>query len=148
MKKDINEICEMFLNTITEFYENDKRARTFGTDTELYHSEIHMLQCIEDNPNQHISSIARKLGITRGAASQTANRLERKQMIKKEASPDDNKKVVLSLTSKGKTAYYNHKIAHEKYNRMIAEILCNEDSEKLQFFFDFLIRFNKEMKTR
>ncbi|HCR43399.1 MAG TPA: MarR family transcriptional regulator, partial [Ruminococcaceae bacterium] len=43
-------IGELFLNVMNEFYENDSRAKTFGTDTELYHSEIHMLQCIAENP--------------------------------------------------------------------------------------------------
>jgi DNA-binding MarR family transcriptional regulator len=148
MKKDIEKICELLLNAISEFYESDSRARNFGTDTDLYHSEIHMLQCIEDNPGLHISGIARILGITRGAASQTAKRLEHKQMILKKNSPEDNKKVVLVLTSKGKTAYSNHKKAHEKYNQKIAEILAKADPEQLLFLSDFLIQFQKALKER
>ncbi|MCI2035833.1 MAG: MarR family transcriptional regulator [Oscillospiraceae bacterium] len=139
-------IGELFLNVMSEFYENDSRARTFGTDTELYHSEIHMLQCIAENPELHISGLARLLGVTRGAASQTAMRLERKGMIVKQASPDDNKKVVLQLTRKGQTAATNHKNAHEKYNALISDILSGSDAAQLQFLTDFLIRFEQSMK--
>ena len=147
MEKDILKICELMLDSIAEFYECDSKARTFGTDTELYHSEIHMLQCIADNPNLHISGIARLLGVTRGAASQTAKRLERKQMIIKEASSLDNKKVVLRLTPKGETAYRSHKGGHEKYNAMIAGILSDADASQLQFLVDFLLRFKKTIKS-
>jgi DNA-binding MarR family transcriptional regulator len=138
----------LLLDVICEFYENDSRARTFGTDTELYHSEIHMLQCIEDNPGLHISGVARVLGITRGAASQTVKRLECKQMIVKEASPGDNKKVAMRLTSKGETAYFNHKSAHEKYNALISEILTASNTDKLKFLTDFLLSFEKALKEQ
>ena len=140
------DIGELFLNAMSEFYENDSRAKTFGTDTELYHSEIHMLQCIAENPELHISGLARLLGVTRGAASQTARRLERKGMIVKRASPDDNKKIILQLTREGQTAATNHKNAHEKYNALISDILSGSDAAQLQFLTDFLIRFEQSMK--
>ncbi|WP_096233422.1 MarR family winged helix-turn-helix transcriptional regulator [Thermoanaerobacterium sp. RBIITD] len=148
MKKDINKICELLLNVICEFYENDSKARTFGTDTELYHSEIHMLQCIQDNPGLHISAIARKLGITRGAASQTVKRLERKQMIVKEMNQTRGSKVVMHLTPKGETACFNHKCAHEKYNTIISQILTGSDEEQLKFLTDFLLQFEKTLKEK
>ena len=141
-------IGELFLNVISEFYENDSRAKTFGTDTELYHSEIHMLQCIAENPDLHISGLARLLGITRGAASQTARRLERKGMVVKGASPGNNKKVVLRLTRDGQTAATNHKNAHEKYNTLIADILTCADDAQMQFLTDFLLRFEKSIKEK
>lgn len=147
METTILKICELMLDSISEFYECDSRARTFGTDTELYHSEIHMLQCIADNPELHISGVARLLGITRGAASQTAKRLERKQMISKEAGSIDNKRVVLHLTPKGETAYRSHKKGHEKYNTMIEGILADADASKLQFLTDFFLRFERALKT-
>ena len=146
MKKDITELCGLLLDVIGEFYENDSRARTFGTDTELYHSEIHMLQCIEENPGLHISGIARVLGVTRGAASQTAKRLARKQMVVKEASPDSNRKVVLRLTAKGETAFANHKSAHERYSIRLADLLADATDEQLRFLWDFLTHFEKMLR--
>ena len=146
MKNDkITVICELLLNVISEFYENDSRARTFGTDTELYHSEIHMLQCIEENPGLHISGIARLLGVTRGAASQTAKRLEKKQMAVRCSSPENNKIILLRLTPKGRTAVRSHKNAHQKYREKIAEILADAPAEQLQFVADFLLRFQKSL---
>lgn len=139
-------ISELLLDVISEFYENDNRARTFGTDTELYHSEIHMLQCIAENPALHISGIARLLGVTRGAASQTAKRLERKGMIVKETSQESVKMVILHLTSKGKIAVFNHKSAHERYNTIIRNILAEANIGQIQFLTEFLQDFEKQVK--
>lgn len=137
------QIGEDLLNLICEFYEKDSKARTFGTDTELYHSEIHMLQCIMEHPGLHISGIACLLGITRGAASQTVKRLERKKMVVKETSPTNCKKIVMHLTSKGETACQNHKKAHEKYCAVILTFLTDASAEQLQFFSGFLSKFKK-----
>lgn len=140
MKDTNSSIGEMLIDIICEFYENDRKARTFGTGTELYHSEIHMLQCIMEHPGLHISGIARELGVTRGAASQTAKRLVRKQMIVKEASPGDEKKIILRLTPCGKIAASNHKSAHKKYSAMIGSLLSGASTEQLQFLSGFLLR--------
>lgn len=139
-------ISELLLDVISEFCENDNQARRFGTDTELYHSEIHMLQCIAENPDLHISGIARILGVTRGAASQTAKRLERKEMIIKESSPESIKMVVLSLTAKGEVAVLNHKVAHERYSKVIKNLLAQADSGQIEFLTKFLKDFEKEIK--
>lgn len=148
MNKDIEKISDLFLNSICEFYEYDKKEKTFGTDTKLYHSEIHMIQYIKENENLHISGIARKLGITRGAASQTIKRLEKKNMIIKEADLNNNLKVVLKLTQKGETAYLNHKKYHEKYNALIGQILEHADNKEKDFLYSFLLSFERYLKNK
>ena len=139
-------ISELLLDVISEFYETDNRATTFGTGTELYHSEIHMLQCIADHPALHISGLARLLEVTRGAASQTAKRLERKEMIVKKASPENEKMVVLRLTIKGIIAVEHHKKAHEHYDAMIGKVLKEAKPDQINFLADFLREFEKSLK--
>ncbi|HBC27889.1 MAG TPA: MarR family transcriptional regulator [Ruminococcaceae bacterium] len=150
-KKNQNEdekICDLLLDVICEFYESDAKARTFGTGTALYHSEIHMLQCIGEHPGLHISGAARLMGVTRGAASQTVKRLERKRMLTKEQNPDDSKKVVVRLTEKGKTAVFHHKEAHEKYRAVVSGILSGTGEDRREFLAGFLMAFRKKMKER
>jgi DNA-binding MarR family transcriptional regulator len=140
------EISEIFLDLVSEFYEADSKARTFGTGTELYHSEILMLQCIDNNPCMHISGMARMLGITRGAASQTIKRLEQKKMIVKKSADGDSRKIVVHLTPVGKTAAENHRKAHEKYHTLIAALLADADVEHLQFLTLFLQQFRQTLR--
>lgn len=139
-------ICELLLDVICEFYENDSRAKTFGTDIELYHSEIHMLQCIADHPELHLAGLASTLGVTRGAVSQTAKRLEKKGMVIRVSDSEHGKKIYLKLTEKGETACCNHKNAHVKYNMLITELLSNADTEQLAFLHEFLENFENKLK--
>lgn len=142
---DDEKISELFINIVAKFYENDTKARTFGTDTELFHSEIHTLQYIMDHPGLHISGIARELGVTRGAVSQTVKRLERKKMIIKDCSPDDNKRKIIIPTVKGKTACFYHKRAHEKHRAVMSALLAGLNAGQLQFLSDFLLKFEKTL---
>ncbi len=142
------DISDLLLNVINSFYENDNRARSFGTDQELYHSEIHMLDCIAGQPDLHISGIARLLGVTRGAASQTAKRLEKKGMVVKKVCSENVKMTILKLTEKGETAALNHKKAHDKYGEIVQKMLRGAKEENIQFLEEFLLSFEKELKKQ
>ncbi len=142
---DNKQISEIFLEVICSFFENDLKAKNFGTDSNLYHSEIHMLQCIKENEGLHISAIARKLEITRGAVSQTIKRLENKDYLFKEASSDSNSKLILKLTEKGEVAYKNHKSYHNQYNIIIKELLGNASKENKEFLYNFLKQFKDKI---
>ncbi|MFL0252511.1 MarR family transcriptional regulator [Clostridium neuense] len=136
-----NKISCLFLEVVCNFYENDMKAKKFGTDTDLYHSEIHMLEFIKENRGLNISGIARKLDITRGAVSQTIKRLEDKGFICKEPYRDTSCRFSIKLTEKGEIAYSNHKKYHEQYNIKIAEILKNSTAEEKNFLYQFLKKF-------
>lgn len=142
---DNKEISEIFLEVICSFFEKDLKAKNFGTDSNLYHSEIHMLQYIKENEGLHISAIARKLEITRGAVSQTIKRLENKGYLFKEASSDSNSKLILKLTEKGEVAYKNHKSYHNQYNLVIKELLRSASRENKEFLYNFLKQFKDKI---
>lgn len=136
--RDTEKISELILEIITQFFEKDKRARSFGTDTKLYHSEIHMIQSVKENEYVHISLLARKLKITRGAASQTVKRLEKKGFLVKETDKNNRSRIILKLTPKGETAYKNHRKLHKAYSRKVSTILENADEDQLKFLYTFL----------
>lgn len=142
---DEKSIGSLFLEVVCKFYENDMKAKKFGTDTELHHSEIHMIKFIKENENLHISAIARKMNVTRGAVSQTIKRLEAKGFIYKEAYGDNNCRFLIRLTKKGEVAYANHKKYHEEYEGKIAEILNSMSENEKEFLHKFLIEFKDKI---
>lgn len=141
--KDAEKISELILEIITQFFEKDKRAQSFGTGTKIYHSEIHMIQSVRENEYAHISALARMLKITRGAASQTVKRLETKGFLVKEIDKNNKSRVVLKLTPKGETAYQNHRKLHEAYSRKIFRILKDAEEDQLKFLYNFLLEVEK-----
>ena len=71
----------------------------------LYPSEIHLLQVIKEGADLSAGEMARKLGITNGAVSQTLNRLEKKGVIKKTKEPALKNKLTSTLTEFGQAAF-------------------------------------------
>ncbi|MEN6349579.1 MAG: MarR family transcriptional regulator [Syntrophomonas sp.] len=71
----------------------------------LYPSEIHLLLLIKEDLPVNATRIADKLGVTKGAVSQTITRLEKKGIINKKKDPFNKNELTLSLTPLGSGAY-------------------------------------------
>lgn len=144
-KEEMFAISRLLLNVITQFFEKDAKVNYFGTDTPLYHSEIHMLSFISEHKDLHISGIARELGLTRGAVSQTIMRLEKKGFVRKRADSKNSRRIVLEMTQKGEIACRNHERQHASYDAIVARLLKGAAPANLAFLKDFLDKFQKSM---
>ena len=84
----------------------------FGTGVALYKTEIHTIRAIGENPGVNVTKLAQHMGVTKGAVSQTANKLVRKGLVAKTRSPDDAKEVLLELTDLGWIGFHSHEQFH------------------------------------
>lgn len=82
----------------------EKRSILHHKDLRLYPSEIHLLQVIREDADLSGGEMARKLGLTNGAVSQTLNRLEKKGVIKKTKDPALKNKLSVTFTETGSAA--------------------------------------------
>ena len=126
----------------------DQSPKRFGTDEQLSHSEIHLIEIIGDNEGMSVTEIAQSLGITKGAVSQSLKRLEKKGVSKKEADPANLSRSIVSLTSKGMTAYYSHKHWHETMDGGFSNYLSELDPEELEIIIRFLTRVEDFLTRR
>ena len=127
-----------FLRVVTKLTEIDRMTRCYGTDTSLYHAEIHMIKSIRENEGIHVTGLAELLGVTKGAVSQIIQKLERKGMIVKDADPNNLSRLVLHLTPKGETAYRQHEELHREFDGLFNAALENATEENRTFLRDFM----------
>lgn len=145
-KEDKIKTGKLLLEVIFKYVEYDTKARYFGTDTKLNHSEIHMIQFIKEQKEiLHISAIARKLGITKGAVSQTIKRLERKGFVLKEVDTENKSRLLIKLTTKGNKAYQYHEKYHKKFDSMILDILKDAADDNIVFLNNFLYKLKNKI---
>lgn len=142
-----NKISYTLLRVINKFDEIDKKSRYYGTDTPLFSAEIHMLTIIKENEGIHVTGIADKLGVTKGAVSQIVNKLNKKGLIKKETDLHNQSKLTLSLTQKGQIAQLNHEEFHKKFDILIKSILKDASEENIKFLKDFLHSFEYQLEN-
>lgn len=135
-----NSLSYIFLGAAWSLFDADRNINNYGTDTPLSTAEIHMIMHIKDNPKLHVSALAEKIGVTKGAVSQTVKKLVQKKMVIKVKHSHNHSMTLLKLTSKGETANTKHKMLHEKFEveveRLLAEIPPTEAKAITKFITD------------
>ncbi|MCT4686204.1 MarR family winged helix-turn-helix transcriptional regulator [Vallitalea sp.] len=147
MKKNMEEAIEKFM-TMTEKISNcGKSPRNYGTDVDIYRSEIHIIKLIGDYANLHVSEIARKFGVTKGAISQSLKKLERKGLVEKYLDETNNTRLLVKLTDKGEIAYLSHEEHHKVSDKDILQYLYELSDHELEVVVTFIEK-TSEMAER
>jgi DNA-binding MarR family transcriptional regulator len=114
----------------------------------LYPSEIHLMLHIADQEATNLTRIAERLGITKGALSQTLGRLERKRMLIKSKNPRAKNELTVSFTAEGRHALNRFRAlrasVEARYDRLLAEF----DEHELAVVEHFLTRMNQSIGGR
>jgi DNA-binding MarR family transcriptional regulator len=82
----------------------EKRSVLQHGGVRLHPSEIHLMQAIRERPELSAGGMARMLGVSNGAVSQTLARLERKGVIEKFKDTFFKNRVTAAFTTSGKEA--------------------------------------------
>lgn len=133
----MNPIIRQYMLLVEKISNTTKTHKSFGTDVNIYRSEIHIIQLIGDRGEVYISEISRLIGITKGTVSQIVKRLESKGLVNKFVDQQNNTRQLVNLTDKGMTAYEAHVEYHfRKHEEMehFMESLTAENKEVLKAF--------------
>ncbi|WP_245577010.1 MarR family transcriptional regulator [Maridesulfovibrio zosterae] len=82
---------------------------------ELPAGEVHCLQAIGLNEGANLKSIATVMGVSKSAVSQMVGKLEKKEFVRKDSSPDNNKELLVFLTGTGWEVFNMHQEFHERH---------------------------------
>jgi DNA-binding MarR family transcriptional regulator len=105
---------------------------SFGTGVLMHTKEIHTIQAIGRHPGINVTNLAEHTGVTKGAVSQTINRLVRKGLVRKTHPPGNDKEVVLELTNLGQIGFQNHEKFHMDTLNIAREYYGDELRSKLE----------------
>jgi len=124
------------------------KRRKFGTEEDLSGSEIHLIEAVGQNEGHSVTDLSRRLGITKGAISQTLKKLESKELVVKEIDPTNASRTTVNLSTKGKIAYYSHLQWHERMDGGFREYFFNLPENKIRFMDEFLSFLEHFLKKR
>ncbi|HBM75849.1 MAG TPA: MarR family transcriptional regulator [Clostridiaceae bacterium] len=139
-------ISRQFLDTVAQFNKYDKQARTFGTDHELFLSEIHLIEWIGKRNGGYITEIAKEMNITKGAVSKTVKKLQEKGYVLKTNDSSNKLKVLLQLTEKGNVAFNEHRNYHVHLDQLVEDSLKNCSDKELSMIYSFLCAMEDKCK--
>lgn len=72
-----------------------------------------------------VTDLGKAMAITKGTISQTLKRLEEKQYITKRQDPENFSRIIVSLSTKGNTAYWAHRRWHEEMDGDLKKYIKN-----------------------
>lgn len=132
-----DKIKKQIIQVINKIIFSEKKRVMKFRGTSLYPSEVHLLLVIENDIDTNATEIAKQLGLTKGAVSQTLSRLEKKGIIIKSKDPYNKNELTLSLTGFGKEAYHfcqSTKMAFiEAHDDLLAKLNPKEKEVLLNF---------------
>ena len=111
-------------------------------DLKLHPSEIHLMLALVQEPGLGATDLAARLGITKGAVSQTLTRLVKKGVVSKDQDPGQRNRLSLSFTPLGRRALALFESQRQEARAQYAQYLASLTPEEQEIIGRFLGRLD------
>ena len=105
---------------------------------DISHKSIRLLQLLEKRDEVTVGDVAEYFRISPNTASENVKRLVKSGFIKKENSLEDERKVILHLTTSGKSTVLINTYYDEEKLAQVSESLAEVDRQKISEGFSLL----------
>lgn len=139
---------ELLVNLFDHVMDREAAAVITEEFRDITNNDMHIIEAIGVEEPKNMSAIAHKLSVTVGTLTTNMNGLEKKGYILRERSLEDKRVVHVTLTDKGKKAFYHHRDFHKNMIRAIIKDLSDEEMEILCSCLVNLNRFLEPDKGR
>ena len=130
MEKSNNRVLnELLVNLFHNVMDAEAKAVITEEFKDITNNDMHILEAIGIEEPKSMSRIAGKLHITVGTLTTNMNSLEKKGYLERNRSTQDKRVVLVTLTEKGRKAFFHHRDFHRK---MIHTIIRDLDEEEMK----------------
>lgn len=144
-------IVKQVLGFVNKVLFIEKKKAFEYRDVKLYPSEIHLILLAHQEQATNATIMAEKLGVTKGAVSQTLSRLEKKGILRKIKDPYNKNELTVEFTTLGQQAIveYLKMMAgvHQKYEQHLVA-LTDDEREVISRFLSHLTAVFDEIQER
>jgi DNA-binding MarR family transcriptional regulator len=134
--QDLTEKLQTILNQLL-FLERKNLLKS--EDITLYPSEIHLLLVVSRDQPSNATRMAEKLGVTKGAVSQTLTRLEKKGILIKNKDPYNKNELTVSLTPAGQRAYDQFEAMRLSLSNRFESCFADFSASEREIIYRFLL---------
>lgn len=135
---DKQEVSYAILRLMTRYMQIDKKTQTYGTNVPIYHTEIHIVSAIAENPGIHVRGLAEYFRYSSASVSEVIRKLEKKNLVRKETYSKNRSRLSLYVTKKGELAHEEHQKYHRMLEAMVEEELDGLTNEQINSFISLL----------
>ena len=96
-------------------------------DSELTFPQLSVISMLEKHGKQKVSELSLKIGLSDSTVSGILDRLEQKDIIRRERTKDDRRVVKISLTEKSQKFFNDFRQKKEEYFTQLLKILSDKE---------------------
>ena len=122
---------EVLVNLFRDITDIEQKAIITSEYRELTNNDMDVIEAIGIEEPKNMSTIARKLSVTVGTLTISMNSLVKKGYVVRRRSEEDRRVVFISLSEKGRNAYFHHKRFHEQMIQGAIDGLTEEELSAL-----------------
>ena len=116
-------VNKILVDLFHEIQEIEERAIITSDFKDISGNDMHILEAVGIKEARSMSAVAKDLSITVGTLTIAINNLVKKGYIVRQRSETDRRVVLISLSPKGKRAFYHHKQFHDQMVQAVLENL-------------------------
>lgn len=128
-RNNTGKLNELLINLFNNVMATETRAVITDEYKDITNNDMHIIEAIGIGEPKSMSVIAKHLSVTVGTLTVNMNSLEKKGYLVRERSNVDKRVVLVTLTEKGKKAFYHHRDFHKA---MIRSAIRNLDENEMQ----------------
>ena len=138
MKSKFGSLETQILRLINKIIFLEKKSIIQHGDLRFFPSEIHLMNVIASGEDLSALDMANRLGVTKGAVSQTLSRLETKGIIIKEKDPRYKNRLKVNLTETGKEVFAIHQETQAGFQSQYSKYLSSISEKERDVIRNFL----------
>lgn len=129
----------LLVNLFNRVMDAESKAVITEEFRDITNNDMHIIEAIGTNEPRNMSSIAAKLYVTVGTLTVNMNNLEKKGYIERRRSTEDKRVVLVTLTEKGRKAFFHHRDYHKA---MIHAAVRGLEEDEMQALMNCLNKLN------
>lgn len=134
---------ELLVNLFNRVLDTEAKAVITEEYKDITNNDMHIIDAIGIENPKSMSVIAKQLSVTVGTLTVNMNSLEKKGYIVRTRSTEDKRVVLVTLTEKGRKAFFHHRDFHMSMIRSAVKGLEDDERralisclQKLNHFFE------------
>lgn len=135
-KRSLN---ELLINLFNDVMSMEAKAVITEAYKDISNNDLHIIEAIGVEEPRNMSVIANRLSVTVSTLTTNMNGLEKKGYIRRERGLEDKRVVYVTLTEKGRKAFYHHRDFHK---RMIRAIVKDLNEDEMEILYRCLVNLN------
>ena len=130
-RKANGELNRLLVSLFGNVMDTEAKAVITEEFKDITNNDMHIIEAIGIEEPRRMSDIAKRLDVTMGTLTTNMNSLEHKKYIVRQRSTEDKRVVLVTLTEKGRKAFFHHRDFHKQMIREIVKDLREDEMEVL-----------------